>query len=120
MASGWISKKARTAILARDNMECCYCGKQCKQGSIAGMTRSEQISYMKQHYLDFATLDHIVARVYLTTKEEIQNPKNLVVVCNACNSSKKHTALEDWSKQKGLDYTSIQQKIQQRIAIALT
>ena len=111
MSNAWISKKARYAIYARDNYECCYCGKRCFTGK--GV-------YIK----DLATLDHIVARVEIakgceTDKEfnaACRDAKNLVCVCMACNASKQETPLNIWCAIKGFDYNAIMAEIKRRIA----
>jgi len=124
MPSSWINKKGYTKsgsyvagrfdIYARDNYECCYCGKSCKQGSfVKGMT----------DHADYATLDHIVSQWAIAQtcesqaefRREIKNPRNLVVVCNGCNSSKKKTELFVWCATKGLDYAVILERIADRI-----
>lgn len=112
MSSNWISKVKRTEILKRDNMVCCYCGKAC-----------EHYSERTNNY-DYATLDHIVARIILAQsctndrhfRAELRNPHNLVTVCNGCNSSKKDTDLFVWCKQTGKNYASIIAEIARRIA----
>jgi hypothetical protein len=115
MASGWIGKAARSAIAARDEMVCCYCGKTC-------------IAYTKEDWknrpLDVYTLDHIVSQWEIAQtcesdaefRRERKNPRNLVLVCNGCNSSKKHTPLYIWTATKGLDYGAILARIADRIA----
>jgi len=127
MAAGWIKRKTRLAIYARDNMQCCYCGKTCKPGSVKGMSLTEQHAYMKENYQDFATLDHIVSQweIAQTVKSDVDfrhrliDPQNLVTVCNACNSSKRHTELYIWASNKGLDYAAILVRISERIKKAL-
>lgn len=119
MASGWISKTTRLLIAKRDNMVCCYCGKTC-------------IAYSKENCknspLDIYTLDHIVSQWAIAQtcesdaefRRERRNPKNLVVVCNGCNSSKKHTELYIWALRKGYDYGVILARIAYRIRQPLT
>lgn len=118
MASGWISTNTRKKIYQRDNMVCCYCGKQC-------------LAYSKESWknspLDVVTLDHIVSQWAIAQVSESdaefrrnrQDPKNLVAVCNGCNSSKKHTELYIWAVNKGFDYGIILERIAHRIQIAL-
>jgi len=126
MAAGWISKAGRATIYNRDEMVCCYCGKTCKAASVQGMTRSEQAAHMKANYADIVTLDHIVSQKELAAAStddadfnaKRRDPKNLVTVCNACNSSKKATPLYVWCAQKNLDYGVIIAEIARRIAIA--
>lgn len=114
MASGWINKKTRKLIAQRDNMVCCYCGKTC-------------IAYSKEDWknrpLDVYTLDHIVSQWAIAQtcesdiefRKAIRDPKNLVTVCNGCNSSKKHTELYIWATVKGFDYGAILGRIAQQI-----
>lgn len=114
MASGWISKKQRKLIAERDNLVCCYCGKQC-------------IPYTKEDWklrpLDVYTLDHIVSQweIAQTCESDAhfrharRDPRNLVTVCNGCNSSKKHTELYIWINRKGFDYGKIIAEIGRRI-----
>lgn len=114
MSNSWISKSARLAIYARDGYKCCYCGKQCV------------------HYNDrvnstcYATLDHIVARVTIAKtcsddkafKIACRDAKNLVTICNSCNSSKQDTELYVWCKQTGKDYNAIIGEISRRTITA--
>ncbi len=124
MPSGWINKKGftrngqyiagRIDIYARDNYTCCYCGKHCDQGAFRSGMGS---------FLDRATLDHIVSQYELAKSAESdaefrrmrRDPKNLVVVCNGCNSSKRHMELYPWAMSKGLDYGKILVEIGIRI-----
>lgn len=115
MASGWISKKTRQAIYARDNNVCIYCGKTCEVGD----------SRTAKNPLNTATLDHIVPQKELAESamndahfaQLRRDPKNLVVACNKCNSTKKHTPLYTFCKMQGIDYASILAEISRRIAI---
>jgi len=114
MASNWISKTSRTAIYTRDNMTCCYCGKKCNH-------------YNGAMDLDTVTLDHIVSQKELAAastddgdfNSKRRNPANIVVVCNGCNSSKKHTALYVWCVQTNKDYAVIIGEIARRIVISI-
>lgn len=139
MASGWITRKGKTDrktgayvagrldIYARDNMECCYCGKECKPATLPGFTREAQVEYMRANYADFCTLDHITSQWAIAQvtdsavdfKKAIRDPKNLVTVCNACNSSKKHTELYIWAVNRGLDYSAIMARIAHRTSIVI-
>lgn len=124
MPSSWINKQGYTKngiyyagrfdIYTRDAYECCYCGKTCKQGAFTkGMT----------DYADYATLDHIVSQWEIAQtcesqvefRRAIKDPRNLVVVCNGCNSSKKKTELYIWCHTKNLDYAKILERIADRI-----
>lgn len=116
MASSWIAKKVRLAIYNRDEYVCCYCNKKCLPASKKGMTRAEQAEYMRQNYADIITLDHIVPRGMLSA-HEIDDPKVLCVVCNACNSSKRHSELKVWTYVKGLNYNNIIREIDRRVNI---
>ena len=115
MASGWISKKIRANIYARDSYICCYCGIQ---------TLPYSSEMQKSNALLIATLDHIVSRHEIAKQCDndagysaaIKNPENLVCVCNGCNSSKKHTDLEVWCETKGYDYTMICREIARRVS----
>lgn len=115
MASGWICKNARKALYVRDNSICCYCGKTCVQGDTRKMTNAQ----------DAATLDHIVPQVQLAASSTNdahfaqlrRDPKNLVVVCMGCNSSKKHTELYVWCKQTNKNYPRILAEIARRIIL---
>ena len=117
MASGWISKGARKRIYTRDNMVCCYCGKTCVQAD----------SRTAEKPLDVATLDHVVPQKELAAAatndvhfaQLRKDPKNLVVTCMGCNSSKKHTELYVWCAQTRRDYATIIAEIARRIAIAV-
>ena len=111
MSSKWIGKLARKAIEDRDNMTCCYCGMQC-------------VKYNdRENELHYATLDHIVpqAEIYAASatleafRQAIRNIRNLVLVCNGCNSSKQDTPLYVWCAKKGYDYGLILQEIARRI-----
>lgn len=115
MASGWLSKSKRAQIEKRDNMVCCYCGKTC-------------VKYANRvNQTDFATLDHIVPQAEIfeaykdagfeAFKKAIQDIHNLVLVCNACNSSKQETPLYTWAIAKGFDYAAIIAEIARRIAL---
>lgn len=114
MAAGWISKNKRNAIYTRDNNTCCYCGKHCNH--YAGSMDNDTI-----------TLDHIVSQKELAAASTDdahfaklrRDAKNIVVVCNGCNSSKKHTPLYVWCAQTGKDYGIILAEIARRIAIAV-
>lgn len=115
MASKWLTATLRGKIEKRDTMTCCYCGIEC-------------CKYKDRvNNTDYATLDHIVSRheLALTTCNDVEygkavkDPTTLVVVCNACNSSKQHTPLYVWCKKTGKDYTVIMAEIARRIAIAV-
>lgn len=113
MASKWLSKALRASIESRDNMICCYCGILCcKYNDRVNNT-------------DYATLDHIVPRYELAMAgcenytSLVKDPSTLVLVCNACNSSKKHTPLFVWCKNTGKDYARIITEIARRISIAI-
>lgn len=118
MSSNWITKKLRNKIYNRDNFICCYCGKECVPASKKGMTRAEQVEYMRNNQADIATLDHIVPRGMLK-EYEINDPAFLVCACNACNSSKKHVSLEEWVMRKGFDIVRIIAEINTRIAMEI-
>jgi 5-methylcytosine-specific restriction endonuclease McrA len=115
MASKWLSKALRTKIELRDNMTCCYCGILCCK-------YSERVNNT-----DYATLDHIVSRYELALTacndsdyaSKVKDPATLVVVCNACNSSKKHTPLYVWCMQTDKNYARIIAEISKRITIAV-
>lgn len=100
----------------RDNMVCCYCGKKC----IKGDSRSNDVVRG-----DIATLDHIVAQKILAESATNdahfsalrKDPKNLVVACMACNSSKQHIDLYVWCAQTSRDYASIIAEISRRIVL---
>lgn len=110
----FISKKARRDIYDRDNMICCYCDKLCLPYSVDNWKNSP---------LDVATLDHIVSQWEIAQasesdaefRREIANPARIVVVCNGCNSSKKHTPLYIWCSKKGFDYNVIISRIADRV-----
>lgn len=112
MASGWISTKTRKALYIRDNMTCCYCGKKCNP-------------YNGNMDNDTVTLDHIVSQKELAASSvddadfaaKQKNPKNIVVVCNGCNSSKKHSPLYVWCAKNDKDYAAIITRIAERISI---
>lgn len=114
MAAGWISTSKRNKIYARDNATCCYCGKSCQR-------------YNGTMDLDTMTLDHIVSQKELAAastddadfSRKQKDARNLVVVCNGCNSSKKHTPLYVWCVQTNKDYAIIIAEIARRIAISI-
>jgi hypothetical protein len=118
----FISDKARKAIYERDAMVCCYCAKQCVLATIPNADREQQNAWRAKHKHDFATLDHIVSQWEIAQtcdsdesfRSAIADPSNLVVVCNACNASKKATPLYVWAKRKGFDYAVILHRIAER------
>ncbi len=113
----FIGKKARKDLYERDHMICCYCKKQCIAYSIENWANRSK---------DVVTLDHIVPQLEIkqtcTTDEEIKKalacPKNLVAVCNSCNSSKQETPLYIWCAAKGLEYGEVIAEIARRIALS--
>lgn len=115
MSSKWLSKALRHKIEQRDQMQCCYCGKHC-----------ERYNQRSNNY-DYATLDHIVPRIelfkvsqdYDTFLKLLKDVTLLVVVCNACNSSKQHKTLFEWAMEKGLNYPVLLAEITRRISIPL-
>lgn len=117
MAS-WISKKNRLAIYARDEQVCIYCKKKC----IVGDTKDKSINP-----LDLCTLDHIVSQKELASaatddadfRMKRRDPKNLVVMCMSCNSSKQDTPVYVHCAQKNLDYAKIIAEISRRISIQI-
>jgi len=121
MSNSWIGKNARRSIYARDNMICCYCEKPC----ITGIEDASLLE--KRDRKNIASLDHIVPRYQIAqtcesdreffTKQ--RDPKNLVVVCVGCNSSKQHTPLFVWAAKTNKDYYRIQKEIARRINTAL-
>lgn len=115
MAAGWVAKSIRAAIEARDNMTCCYCGIQC-------------VKYAdRENNTHYATLDHIVPRweIAQTCDSDVEyramivDPSTLVVVCNGCNSSKKHTPLYVWVQKKQYNYAAILSEISRRVSITI-
>lgn len=114
MSSNWMPRKLRNELYARDEMVCCYCGKTC-------LPYSKEI--WKQNPHDVATLDHIISQWHIAQVSESdvdftrkqKDPRNIVVVCNGCNSSKKKTDLYIWCNTKGLDYGLIVKRIASRI-----
>lgn len=112
MPSKW-SGKIRQELYKRDDMVCCYCEKVCKP-------------YTDHDWLynprDVVTLDHVISQWHIAQqtkteaefKQAIKNPKNLVVVCNGCNSSKKKTDLYTWCRKRGYNYTRIMLRIAER------
>lgn len=122
MSSNWISKSERKRIIARDNCTCCYCNQKCVLAS--GMSQDEQIKFMRENHQMIATLDHIISQYEIAQacesdaqfRREIKNPRNLVTVCNGCNSRKKHYSLYIFAQRMGFDYAGILERIAQRIA----
>lgn len=116
MAS-WINKATRTKIYRRDDCQCLYCGKICQVGD----TR------LSENPGDLATLDHIVSQKELAAAatddqdfgQKRRDPRNLVVACMSCNSSKQHTPIYVYCQQKQLDYSKILEEISRRINIAI-
>jgi len=114
----FISKKARQAIYKRDNMICCYCGKQC-------------IAYTEEAWAntpkEVATLDHITSQWAIAQtcesdaefRKAIADPKNLVVVCNGCNSHKREIELYIWCAMVGFEYGKIIEEIGRRVQRAI-
>lgn len=109
----WIKQKVRLKIYERDNLICCYCGKQC---IIAD-------SHKHDNRGDIASLDHIVPQreLALATTNDAEfnkarrNPANLVVACTACNDDKAHTELYVWCLTTGKNYGNILIEIGNRI-----
>lgn len=114
MASGWISEKARQAVYARDNDTCCYCGRTCERhnGNNSGATISLDHIVSQKSLAAAATDDAHFARMR-------RDPRNLVVVCTSCNSSKRHIDLYVWCAQTGRDYSAIIAEIARRTAITI-
>lgn len=121
MSSNWITKSQRRKIYQRDNYTCCYCGQQCV--STFGVSQDENIKLMRENAQWIATLDHIVSQWELAQssesdahfRREIRNPRNLVCVCNGCNSRKKHHTLYVFAHRMGFDYAAILSRISERI-----
>jgi 5-methylcytosine-specific restriction endonuclease McrA len=122
MASGWIKKSVRYAIYKRDNHTCAYCAKKVLV-TPKGMNRAMQADFMRDHKYDIATLDHIIPQsdiklVYGNSddlKDRLIDPRNIITVCNECNSSKKSMDLREWCKVKGYRYDVIRKRIARRI-----
>lgn len=70
--SGWIRRKKRLLIYARDDFKCVYCDRQ--------FTRSD------------LTLDHVRAR----SNGGHNHHTNLVTACRSCNSSKQNKTIREW------------------------
>jgi len=117
MSNSWISKNVRQRIYNRDNMVCCYCGITCVQCN----TRESSNPGLG------ATLDHIVPQKVLAESSindkdfyaKRRDPRNLVVVCMSCNSSKQHTDLYTWCAITGKNYAKIIIEIGNRISKGL-
>ncbi len=117
MSNSWIGKNTRQALYNRDKLTCCYCDRICVQCN----TRESSNPGIG------ATLDHIVPQKTLaesaTNDKEFfrkrRDPKNLVVVCMSCNSSKQHIELYTWCANTGKNYGRILAEISRRIQIAL-
>lgn len=116
MSSNWIKRSTRKAIYQRDNHTCVYCEQTVLIA--AGMSREEQIRFMRENADKIATLDHVISQWTLaqTAEYSIKDPRNLVTTCNACNSSKKNTPLDVWCNQRGFNVQAIQERIAQRLA----
>ena len=116
MAS-WISKAMRLKIYKRDELKCAYCGIQCK---VCDTRTCDDLS-------NACTLDHIISQktIYASATDDKhanvmrRDPKNLVVVCMSCNSSKQDTELYTWCAQTSRNYAAIIAEIARRIAIAV-
>jgi len=121
MSNSWIGKLARQALYRRDDLVCCYCGITC----ITGIADSRVLT--PQEKKTVATLDHIVPQKELAESarndkeffELRRDPKNLVVVCMGCNSSKQHTTLYVWCNKTHKNYAKILAEISRRIQIVL-
>jgi len=97
-------------------MCCAYCGKIC----VISNTRDKSVNAA-----DSATLDHIVPQKELMIQalddrdyflRVRKDPKNLVLACGACNSSKQHDPLSVWCAKKNLDHGKIMVEIGSRIS----
>lgn len=121
MPNGWINKNVRQQLYVRDECTCCYCGKKCSTGvrDSRGLSISEKKS--------MATLDHIVPQKELAESSandkeffsKRRDPKNIVVVCMGCNSSKNHTPLYIWCARTNRDYIKIEAEIIRRVSISV-
>lgn len=96
MAQKWIRNELRLAIYERDNKICAYCGIECS----ADENANHGIS-----------LDHIKPR----SKGGTNSPKNLVVSCRGCNSTRQDTPIEKWLKQVNRDMLIIELRISKQI-----
>lgn len=127
MSSRWLNDSTRRAIYTRDNDTCCYCGKACIRASYKGMSKEEKYAFMRTNHNMIITLDHIVPQKQLAAAATNdahfrvlrRDPKNLVAVCNQCNSSKQDTELYVWCAQQGFDYSSILTRIAERVSKSL-
>lgn len=117
MSNGWITKGARQRIYQRDNLICCY----CKKSVVSGISNQSQLTREEKYAV--ATLDHIVPQKDLAMAshddrhffELRRDPKNLVVVCQGCNSSKQHMSLFVWCEKTHKNYGLILKEIARRI-----
>lgn len=122
MSSDWLSKKNRYMVQYRDGMICAYCGKTCKPATQKGFTNEQQVQWMKAHYKDIATLDHVVPQSVLFTeaktldefKAMVKDTTNIVCVCNECNAHKRDLSLDVWCAETGRDYEAILKVVYQR------
>lgn len=98
MASGWISKKYRKAIIERDNCTCQYCHTPVIAGAnlLNGFTPSQ-----------VCTLDHITPR----SEGGSHTAENLIVACMSCNSSRKALSLLDYVKDQSIADSIIAQTL---------
>lgn len=90
---GWISKKKRHVIYARDNYRCVFCGEH--------VIPSER------------TLEHLKSQEHGGTHSH----KNLMLACNFCNAQKGKKSLRSyykWLENKGIDPSRIKQRIKNR------
>lgn len=121
MSNSWIGKIARKFIYDRDELICCYCGKTC----ITGIDAEAINALSREDKRNIATLDHIVPQKELKNVSDSitefhhrqRDPKNLVVVCVGCNSSKQHTPLYVWCAKTSRNYGEILAEIARRINI---
>lgn len=96
----------RKEVYKRDELICCYCEELCAIGNVS----------------NGASLDHVIPQreLALSTENDREffkarkNPKNIVVACRACNSSKQHLPLIVWCKNTGKDYDRIIAEIDRR------
>jgi len=80
---GLMPRTLRVALYLRAGMRCEACGYQATtlRGRACGLS-----------------LDHLIP---LFSGGLVDDPKNLVVLCRRCNSSKRHWALSHWLKKGG-------------------
>lgn len=84
MASGWITKKRRRAVIEDRDASMCW---RCYNSVVYGANLLDGFSPAQ-----VSTLDHVICRCY----NGGNGNDNVITFCMCCNSSRKNTPLEDF------------------------